>query len=90
VNNDEIDLEECNEFWKNRQTSDSQISQVLKFKTGQYMGNAHKYTFYPTLFPNINYKLCHTQSIDTWLHLLLACPDPNIHKFQIKRHNNAV
>jgi hypothetical protein len=34
VNNKEIDLEDSNKFWKNTQTSDSQITQVLKFRTG--------------------------------------------------------
>jgi hypothetical protein len=54
------------------------------------MGNAKKHIFYPNLFQSANCTLCHTQSIDTWPHLLLACPEPNIHKLRIKRHNNAV
>jgi hypothetical protein len=54
------------------------------------MGNVRKLIFYPTIFRNTNCTLCHTQSIDTWLHLLLACPKPNVHKLRIKRHNNAI
>jgi hypothetical protein len=84
VNNKEIDLEDSNDFRDNKLIMDSQITQLLKFRTGQYMGNARKHIFYPNLFQNANYTLCHTQSIDTWPHLLLACPEPNIHKLRIK------
>jgi ribonuclease HI len=90
VNNKEMDLEDSNDFWDNKLITDSQITQLLKFRTGQYMGNARKHIFYPHLFQNANCILCHTQSIITWPHLLLACPEPTIHKLRIKRHNNTI
>jgi hypothetical protein len=90
INNKEIDLEDFYNFWNNKFITNSQITQLPKFQTRQSMGNARKHIFYPTIFPNINYTLCHIQSIDTWPHLLLACPDLNIHKLRIKRHKNVV
>ena len=90
INNEEIELNDSNDFWNNKTTTDSQITQLLKFRIGQYMGNATKHIFYPTIYPNINCMLYQTKSIDIWPHLLLACTNPNIHKLQLKRYNNAI
>jgi hypothetical protein len=54
------------------------------------MGNARKHLFWNELFPNINCSLCRIIQHDTWLHLLLCCTEPYIHKLRINRHNKAV
>jgi hypothetical protein len=54
------------------------------------MGNARKHLFWNELFPNINCSLCRIIQPDTWLHLLLCCTEPHIHKLRINRHNKAV
>jgi hypothetical protein len=54
INNNETDLENSNDFWNNKLTTVSQITQLLKFWINQYMGKARKHTFYPTLHPNNN------------------------------------
>jgi hypothetical protein len=54
------------------------------------MGNARKHLFWNKLFPNINCSLCQIIQPDTWLHLLLCCTEPNIHKLRINRHNKAI
>jgi hypothetical protein len=36
------------------------------------------------------YTICHTQPLDTWPYLLLACFDPYIHKLRMERHNNTI
>jgi hypothetical protein len=69
---------------------DVQITQLLKFKYGQYMGNARKHLFWSELFSNINCFLCRIIQPDTWLHLLLCCTEPHIHKPRINRHNKVV
>jgi hypothetical protein len=57
---------------------------------GQYMGNAMKHLFWNDLFPNINCSLCQIIQPYTWLHLLLCCIEPHIHKLHINRHNKVV
>jgi hypothetical protein len=54
------------------------------------MGNARKHLFWNELFPNINCSLCRMTQPDTWLHILLCCTEPHIHKLRINRHNKAV
>jgi hypothetical protein len=80
INNPLIDNKISNDFWTNPTVTDSQITQLLKFRYGQYMG----------LFPNINCSLCRMTQPDTWLHILLCCTEPHIHKLRINRHNKAV
>jgi hypothetical protein len=58
VNNPLIDNKISNNFWTNPIVTDSQITQLLKFRYGQYMGNARKHLFWNELFPNINCSLC--------------------------------
>jgi hypothetical protein len=90
INNPLIDNKISNKFWTNPTVTDSQITQLLKFRYGQYMGNARKHLFWSELFPNINCSLCRMIQPDTWLHILLCCKEPNIHKLHISRHNKAV
>jgi hypothetical protein len=54
------------------------------------MGNARKHLFWSELYPNINCSLCRMTQPDTWLHILLCCTEPHIHKLRINRHNKAV
>jgi hypothetical protein len=54
------------------------------------MGNTRKHLFWNELFPNINCSLCRMIEPDTWLHILLCCKEPNIHKLHINKHNKAV
>jgi ribonuclease HI len=84
------DIISSNAFWNNPQISESQIKQLIKFRTNQYMGNAHKYLFWPLRYPTITCSLCSTNEVDTWPHVLLKCPQPHLHALRIKRHNKAV
>jgi hypothetical protein len=54
------------------------------------MGNARKHLFWKELFPNINCSLCRMTQPDTWLHILLCCTEPHIHKLRINQHNKVV
>jgi ribonuclease HI len=54
VNDPHIDKKISNNFWTNPTITDAQITQLLKFRYGQYMGNARKHLFWNELFPNIN------------------------------------
>jgi hypothetical protein len=90
VNNPHIDQKISNNLWTNPIITDTQITQLLKFRYGQYMGNARKHLFWNELFPNINCSLCRIIQPDTWLHLLLCSTEPHIHKLRINRHNKEV
>ena len=54
------------------------------------MGNARKHLFWPLRYPTITCPLCNTNSVDTWPHVLLSCPQPHLHALRIKCHNKAV
>jgi hypothetical protein len=54
------------------------------------MGNARKHLFWNEFFPNINCSLCRMIQPDIWLHILLCCIEPHIHKLRINKHNKAV
>jgi hypothetical protein len=90
INDPHIDNKISNNFWTNPTITNAQIAQLLKFRYGQYMGNMRKYLFWNELFPNINFSLCRIIQPDTWLHILLYCTEPHIHKLRINRHNKAV
>jgi hypothetical protein len=90
VNNPHIDKKISNNFWTNPTITNAQITQILKFRYGQYMGNTRKHLFWNDLFPNVNCSLCRIIQPDTWLHILLCCTEPHIHKLRINRHNKAV
>ena len=44
--NPDIDNELSNNFWSNPIITDPQKTAILKFRTGQYMGNARKQLFF--------------------------------------------
>jgi hypothetical protein len=90
INNPLIDNKISNNLWTNPTITDAQIIQLLKFRYGQYMGNARKHLFWSELHPNINCSICRMTQPDTWLHILLYCTEPHIHKLRINSHNKAV
>ena len=85
-----IDNISSNEFWNDPQISETQIKQLIKFRTNQYMGNARKHLLWPLRYSNIACSLCTTNYVDTWPHVLLNCPQPHLHTLRVKRHNKAV
>lgn len=91
VTNSTIDSRPSNAFWTNPSISDAQKTCILKFRTGQYMGNARKQLFFGIAqFPSSTCSICTTSDPDTWLHVLLKCTHPHIHALRTKRHNKAV
>ena len=89
--NNNIDNKLSTNFWKNPIISDSQITCLIKFRTGQYMGNARKQLFFGIdRFPSITCPICASTDPDTWLHVLLKCQNHHIHSLIVKRHNKAV
>ena len=79
-----------NHFWKNEAVIDAQITQTLKFRYAQYMGNHRKTIFWPLTHQDPNYTLCHLNDKDTWPHLLSTCEHPYLKGLRITQHNNAV
>ena len=89
--NENIDKELSNEFWNNPTITDKQKSCLIKFRTGTYMGQARKQTFFGRQrFPTITCPICNSVEPDTWLHVLLTCRQQHIHALHVKRHNKAV
>ena len=89
--NEDIDKELSNEFWDNPTIIDKQKSCLIKFRTGTYMGQARKQTFFGRQrFPTITCPICNSYKPDTWLHVLLTCRQQHIHSLHVKRHNKAV
>jgi len=89
--NPDIDNDISNNFWSNPVITDSQKTSLLKFRTGQYMGNARKQLFFGIeRFPSITCPICNSTDADTWLHVLLKCNHHHIHALRTKRHNKAV
>ena len=54
------------------------------------MGNTRKHLFWNKICPNINCSLCRMTQPNTWLHILLCCTEPHIHKLRINRHNKVI
>jgi hypothetical protein len=80
-----------NEFWNNPTITDKQKSCLIKFRTGTYMGQAKKKTFFGRQrFPTITCPIYNSYEPDTWLHVLLTCRQQHIHSLHVKRHNKAV
>ncbi len=90
LSNTQINQKLSNHFWKNKKVTDAQITQTLKFRYAQYMGNHKKNIFWPLKFQNPNCTLCHRQDRDTWPHLLSMCEHPYLKGLRIARHNQAV
>ena len=89
LSNEKIHHELSNHFWKTPQTTDAQITQLLKFWFAQYMGNHRKNLIWPHTHPNPNYTLCQMNDIDTWRHLLSLCNIKFLKGLRIARHNAA-
>ena len=59
TSNNDIDNELSTNFWKNPIITDSQITCLIKFRNGQYMGNARKQLFFGIeRFPSIACPIC--------------------------------
>ena len=64
---------------------------LMKFRNGQYMGNARKQIFFGHVrFPSISCSICNSTNPDTWPHVLLHCQNRYIHGLIVKRHNEAL
>ena len=80
-----------NDFWNNPEITDAQKTSILKFRTGQYMGNARKQLIFGIQrFPSKTCPICNSHDADTRLHVLLLCKQHHIHAPRTKRHNKAV
>jgi ribonuclease HI len=90
LSNTHINQKLSNHFWNNDQIPDTQITQTLKFRFAQYMGNHRKSIFWPLTHPNPNCTLCNRNERDTWPHLLSICEHPYLKGLRIARHNKAV
>jgi ribonuclease HI len=90
TNNPHIDHKLSNGFWTHPTTTDAQISQTLKFRHGQYVGNLRKTIIWPERFQNPLCTMCNLRELDTCHHLLGRCTHPIIHGIRITRHNKVV
>ena len=70
--------------------TNAQLTQTLKSRYAQYMGNHKKNIFWPLTQPNPNCTLCHNNDQDTWPHPLSTCEHPYLKGLRIARHNKAV
>lgn len=86
-----IDLHQfwSNNFWTSPTLANAQLSQLLKFRYGQCMGNYWKHTI---LKHNISPEclLFLLSQNDTWLHLLAISTNPHIVNVCTNRHNIAI
>ena len=89
LSNEQINQKLSNHFWKDDKIPDTQITQTLKFRYAQYMGNHRKNIFWPLKYQNPNCTLCRTNDRDTWPHLLSTCKHPYLKGLRIARHNKA-
>ena len=91
LTNKDIDKTLSNDFWNHPAITDKQISCLVKFRTGQYMGHARKQLFFGrTAYPSHTCPICNSHEADTWLHVLLKCKQQHIHALITNRHNKAV
>ena len=91
ITNEGIDKTLSNDFWHNPAITDKQISCLVKFRTGQYMGHARKQLFFGrTAYPSHTCPICNSHEADTWLHVLLKCNQQHIHALITNRHNKVV
>ena len=90
LSNTQINEKLSNHFWKNEMVTDAQITQTLKFRYAQYMGNHRKIIFGPLTHPNPKCTLCHLNDKDTWPYLLSTCEHSYLKGIRIAQHNKAV
>ena len=71
--NPDIDNDISDTFWTNPAITNSQKTSLIKFRVGQYMGNARKQLFFGMeRFPSIICPICNSFDADTWLHVLFT------------------
>ena len=87
ISNDQIYHKLSISSRKTHQTTGTQITQILKFRSTQYMGNHRKNLLWPQMFTNPNYTLCQNNDKDTWPHLLSLCNHKFLKGLKIARHN---
>jgi hypothetical protein len=90
LSNTQISHKLSNHFWKNENITYAQITQALKFRYAQYMGNHLKNILWPLTHKNPNCTQCHKNDRDTWPHLLSTCEHPCLKGLIIARHTNVV
>jgi hypothetical protein len=91
LENKDIDKTLSNKFWTNPSVTDKQKTCLVKFRTGQYMGQARKQLFFGReAYPSKTCPICNSLDADTWLHVLLKCKQKHIHTLISKRHNKIV
>ena len=90
LSNDQIKQKLSNRFQKSENVIDAHISQTLKFRYTQYVGNHKEHIFWPLKHKNPNCTLCHKNDRDTWPHLLSTCENPYRKGLRIARHNKVV
>ena len=86
--NDQMNHKLSNHSWKAQGISDVQMTQTLKIRYAQYVGNHKENLFWPTAHPNPNCTMCPNNAINTWPHLLSTCPNKHINCLCIAHHNN--
>ena len=86
ITNEDIDNELSNEYWTNKQITDSQKTCLLKLIHGHNMGNARKQLFFGReAYPSSTCSICNSLEPDTWLHVLLNCRQSHIHALRINK-----
>ena len=84
--NEDIDNEVSNEYWTNKQITNSQKICLLKLRHGQYMGNARKQLFFGReAYPSSTCSICNSLEPNTWLHMLLNYRQSHIHDVVLRR-----
>ena len=90
LSNTQINQKLSNHFWKNDNVTNAQITQTIKSRYAQYMGNCRMNIFWPLIHLYPNSTPCQHNDKDTWPHLLLTCEHPYLKGLRIARHNKAV
>lgn len=80
-------LKLSNSYWNTQRTTNAQITQIIKFRSTQYMGNYRKNLFCPQKFSNPNCTLCQSNDKDTWPHMLSLWNHKFLKGLRIARHN---
>ena len=93
LSNTQINQKFSNLSWKSENVTDAQITQTLKFRYAQYMGNHKINIFWPLTHPNPN---CHTMPSQWKRHMAPSlinmwwCEHPYLKGLRIARHTKAV
>ena len=90
ISNTQINQKNINHLWKNKHVTYAQITQTVKFRDAQYMGNRRKNIFWPLTHQNPNCTLCPRNDMDTWPHILSTCEHPYLKGLRIAIHNKTL